>query len=445
MKFYDRKEELEFFKRISKTSHKKMISVYGRRRVGKTLLLKHAFPEAEYFFVDTRSSSTLLLDFSKKLIQGKFDGWEEFFKYLLEAKKTIIFDEFQNFIRVDKSIFSVLQKVWDELENDTKLILCGSYIGMMKRIFLDAKAPLFGRTSYNVNIKPFNFKSTYEMLRDFGYTFEESITWYSILGGIPKYLWYLEEKTSFDAKLYELFYSPFAPLKEEGKNMLVMEFGNEHPSYFAILKSIGNYDRKISEISDRSSLEKTAVFKYISELINRYDIVEKVENKLSRRKRGMRYRIKDNYLRFWYRFVYAIMDIVEFNPKEALKRALSDVSQHVGLTFEHIVTELLSELYKAGFIPCMPFSVGKSWGKMKDGSPYEIDMIGECEKKIMIFECKWTSKEINQKNIDELLRKMEYIKDPREKIPIIISKASFKKDTSNEVIKITLDDISTLF
>ncbi len=445
MRFYDRREDISFLKKIMKMPHKQMISMYGRRRVGKTMLLKNVFPEAEYFFVDTRASDTLLLDFSKRIIHGQFDNWEEFFRYLLSHKRMIIFDEFQNFLKVDKSVFSVLQKVWDELANDTKLILCGSYVGMMKHIFLDSKEPLFGRTSYNVKVKPFNFKSSYEMLSDFGYTFDESIVWYSILGGVPKYLWYLEDKKTFDKQIYDLFYSPFAPLKEEGKNILMMEFGSEHPGYFSILKAIGNYDRKLSEIADKSALKGTTVSKYLYELVNYYDVVEKVENKFSGKKRGAKYRIKDNYLRFWYRFVYGMMDIVEFNPQAALKYTLKNISQHVGLTFEHVIMESLGELYESGLIPCIPINVGKSWGKTREGSVYEVDVVGECEEKILLIECKWTSKEITQKNIDDFLEETTYVKDKREKVPVIVSRAPFKTSASDKVIKITLKDLEAIF
>lgn len=444
-RFYDRERSVGFLKELVNTPGKQMVSMYGRRRIGKTTLLKHVFPNVEYFFVDTRSSNTLLSDFSQRLIGGRFNSWEEFFRYLLAREKIVIFDEFQNFLKVDKSVFSILQKVWDEFNGDTKLILCGSYVGMMKRIFLDSKEPLFGRTSYNLKIEPFDFKSSYKMLSDFGYTFEEGIVWYSILGGVPKYLWYLQEKKPFEEKIYDLFYSPFAPLKEEGKNILIMEFGSEHLGYFSVLKAIGNYDRKLSEIADKSALKDTTVSKYFYELVNYYDVVEKVENKFSGKKRDARYRIKDNYLRFWYRFVYGMMDVVEFNPSAALKYALENISQHVGFTFEHIIMESLGKLYNSALIPCMPVSVGKNWGKMRDGSPYEIDVIGECKDKILLVECKWTSKEITQKDIDKFLEKIAYVKDKRKKIPIIISRSPFKPSTSNDVIKITLKDLERVY
>lgn len=224
-----------------------------------------------------------------------------------------------------------------------------------------------------------------------------------------------------------------------------MEFGSEHLGYFSILKAIGNYDRKLSEIADKSALKDTTVSKYFYELVNYYNVVEKVENKFSGKKRDARYRIKDNYLRFWYRFVYGIMDIVEFNPQAALKYALENIPQHVGLTFEHIIMESFEELYKNGLIPCMPVSVGKNWGKTRSGSAYEIDAIGECEEKILLVECKWTSKEITQKDIDDFLEKSTYVKDKRKKIPIIISRAPFKSKTSNDVIKITLGDLERAF
>jgi len=412
---------------LEKRDRKRMIVLYGRRRVGKTTLLKYIFKRARYFFVDTRNSKTLLKDFSRQLLNASFVNWEEFFKYLLAKEDIVIFDEFQKFLRVDPSVLSILQKVWDEIDSNVFLVLSGSYSGMMKKIFLDTKSPLFGRADYLMNLRPFDFLSVCKMLGDFGYSFEETILWYTILGGVPRYLWYLEIKQAVKDKLWELFFEDFASLKDEGKNLLIMEFGGEHVGYFSILEAIGNFDRELSEIADRTGMERTTVMKYIHELVNNYEILEKVRNFLSKRKRGVRYRIKDNFLRFWYRFVYSQMEEIEFNSEHALNKTLSNLSEHVGLGFEDIVKELLPLLARKGIIPT-PEKVGKHWGRVPDkkGESYEIDIVAECEENLLLVECKWTSKPLTQRDVEELIKKGNYLKDNRKKLYMMVSKSGFR-------------------
>lgn len=440
MKFFDRIREKELLDRLLAKEGKRMIVLYGRRRIGKTTLLKNSFGKAKYFFVDTRASETLLIDFSKQVFDGRFENWESFFRQLLANEKIIIIDEFQNFLRVDPSVFSILQKVWDDTESNALLVLCGSYTGMMKRIFLDSKEPLFGRSDYPIQLKPFDFPNTYGMLSEFGYTFEESVILYSIVGGIPKYLWYLEERKPLPELLKTFFFDDFAILKEEGKTLLVGEFGTEHPGYFAVLEAIGHFDREIAEIADRTGMPGTKAMKYISELSNHYDIVERVENSLSKGKRGSRYRIKDNFLGFWFKYVYSIQNVVEFNPESALNFTVENLNEIVGRKFEEIVKELLGVLYKNGTIPEMPDKVGKHWGKVpsEKGKAYEIDIVGENDDSITLVECKWRNRPASKRDVEDFLKKCEYIKDKRKKIPVFVSRSGFKKDVGNDVVKIDL-------
>jgi len=446
VRFYDRVKEREFFEKIKTTKKKQMIVIFGRRRIGKTTLLRKVLPDAAYFFVDTRSSETLLADFSRQVFNGLFENWESFFCYLFKNYETVIFDEFQNFLRVDRSGFSSLQKVWDELDSKTMLILCGSYVGMMKRIFFDSKEPLFGRSDYKLQLKPFDFISAAEMLLNFGYPIDEVITWYSILGGVPKYLWYLDKRRPFKELLYELFFAEFAPFREEGKNLLVGEFGSEHPGYFAVLEAIGDLDREAKEITDRTNMNRTKVMKYMNELVNYYDIIEKVDNRLSKAQRGARYRIKDNFLSFWFRYIYAQQAVVEFNPQAAFEYTLENQPASTGRAFEKIISSLIPLFYNEGIIPVMPHKVGKHWGKVpgaKDKS-YEIDLVGEDKASILVFECKWTNKPVTRKTANDFLKKCDYIKDSRKRIPVMISKSGFVGNIDEKIVKIDLDTIERL-
>lgn len=445
MNFFNRKKELAFLESQRQLNEKKMLVLYGRRRVGKTSLLKQAFPDAEYFFVDTRSTETLLKDFSKKLIHGVYNSWEDFFKSLLEKKKIIIFDEFQNFAKIDQSVFSILQKVWDETDTNTTIIFCGSYVGIMKRIFEDAKEPLFGRSDYRIQLKSFSFMSAFDMLKSFGYSFEDTVIWYSVLGGIPHYLWRLKNKNNIEKDLNHLFFSDFAPLKEEGKNLLVGEFGSQHPGYFSVLKSISDKEIEMAEITDKSGLKNNTVAKYVSELVNYYDILEPVQDFFSRTNRGKRYRIKDKFLAFWFRFVYSNYDRVEFNPESAFLFTKENLMARVGYVFEDIVRECLPMLHKQKLIPFLPERIGKTWGKVPNqkGKSYEIDIIGEKQNQLLVIECKWREKKVDDEQIKQFLRTCSYLKTRKEIIPVFISKNGFvtSKDDNEKVILLDKNDL----
>ncbi len=447
MKFFDRIKEKDFLTGLRRKSEKQMIVVYGRRRIGKTMLLKHVFPDAEYLFVDTRSKETLLKDFSGQIFDGVFGNWEAFFKHLLSNNGIVIIDEFQNFLRVDNSVFSILQKVWDNLDSNVLLILCGSYTGMMKHIFLDYKEPLFGRSAYQINLKEFNFIETAKMLNSFGYDTDEIIDRYSIFGGIPKYLWYLKNKEDFKTQVKNLFFDELAPLREEGKNLLIGEFGSEHRGYFSILEKIGCFDKEIGEIVDKTGMERTKVMKYISELADYYGIIEKVENKLGASKRGIRYRIKDNFLNFWFKYIYSNQDKIEFNPEYAFNFAVKNINEFTGRIFEEIIKSIIPNFHKAGLIPFLPETIGKHWGKIPGSKEvYEIDIAGESKDAVLLIECKWRNKKASRKDLDIFFKKCTYINDKRKLIKVFISKSGFENNVFSgkenlDIIKMDIKDI----
>ena len=447
MEFFDRAKEKEFLAKLRQKHEKQMIVVYGRRRIGKTMLLKHVFPDAKYLFVDTRSKETLLKDFSGQIFDGVFGNWEVFFKHLLSNNGIVIIDEFQNFLRVDNSVFSVLQKVWDDLDSKVLLILCGSYTGMMKHIFLDYKEPLFGRSAYQINLKEFDFIETAKMLNSFGYDTDEIIERYSVFGGIPKYLWYLKNKEDFKTQLQNLFFDELAPLREEGKNLLIGEFGSEHRGYFSILEKIGCFDKEIGEIVDKTGMERTKVMKYISELADYYGIIEKVENKLGASKRGIRYRIKDNFLNFLFKYIYSNQDKIEFNPEYAFNFAVKNINEFTGRIFEEIIKSVIPNLFKAGLIPFLPETIGKHWGKIPHSKEiYEIDIAGESKDAVLLIECKWRNKKASRKDVDNFLNKCNYINDKRKLVKVFISKSGFENNVFSDknfldIIKINIKEI----
>ncbi|HRV38535.1 MAG TPA: ATP-binding protein, partial [Fervidobacterium sp.] len=259
MKFYNRSNELQFFDKLRLQKGKRFIVIYGRRRIGKTTLIKRAFEGlgAFYYYVEVMKEETLLRELSFTFLKAFYTDWFNLFSAIFERYEYVIFDEFQNFYKVSPNIMYALQHAWDENTHDTKLIVLGSYVGLMKNIFIDEKMPLFGRSDNVIKIKEFTLKDSIAMLQDFGYTMQEAIQIYAIVGGIPRYLWLFERKAPLSELIYDIFIDDFAPLKEEARNILITEFGSEHKSYFSILQALSGSSKSLAEITEQTGIEKT--------------------------------------------------------------------------------------------------------------------------------------------------------------------------------------------
>ncbi|WP_367355980.1 DUF234 domain-containing protein, partial [Mesotoga sp.] len=178
-------------------------------------------------------------------------------------------------------------------------------------------------------------------------------------------------------------------------------------------------------------------------LTNSYGIIGRVENLLSKSKRGLRYTIRDNFLSFWMKYIYSRQNAVEFNSEQALKYTVENLGEYIGRAFESIAKSLIPDLYRSGKIPFLPEKVGKHWGKIPGirNKPYEIDLIGESSDRILVFECKWRKATVGPEVAEELIEKMQYIPDKRVKVPVIISKSGFKEKMPKEVLLIDLRDL----
>ena len=206
MKFYNRTSEIKALQDIEQASmdSAQMTMMVGRRRVGKTTLLKNAFNETPflYFFVAKKNEILLCSEFSKEITGklgipiGNYSSFSELFKAVMQLSQqinfTLVIDEFQEFSTVNPSIFSDMQNIWDSMKGNSKinLILCGSIYSMMKRIFENSKEPLFGRATARIIVKEFDIKTIKEILSDYHpkYTNEDLLAFYMITGGVAKYI-----------------------------------------------------------------------------------------------------------------------------------------------------------------------------------------------------------------------------------------------------------------
>ena len=417
MRFYGRKSELSDLNNSYRLSaeNSQMVVVTGRRRVGKTRLIqKFVEDKSVIYFVVSRKDEHLLCEEFVDIVQkqtnvkffGKIEKFHDFFEFLLENFKdknfVIVFDEIQEFKYINSSVYSEIQKLWDIYKDSAslQLIFSGSVYSMMKDIFENSKEPLFGRASLKINLNPFDIKtlqdiylSNLDKLDKFDF-----FVFYAITGGVPKYVEYFVDRKifSFDAIINEIFRenSFFA---EEGKSTLIEEFGKEYTTYFSILSLIASSKTSRSEIE--SILEKD-VGGFLQRLEKDFCIIKKIKPVFSKpNSRIQKYSIEDNFLSFWFRFIYKYNSAVEIGNYEYLK----DV---VRRDFNSYAGKILEKYFRAKLTMERSFNIiGNYWEK---GNRNEIDIVGvnDYEKLILFAEVKMDSQKAS---LDELKEKSQKI------------------------------------
>ena len=216
----------------------------------------------------------------------------------------MIVDEFQEFFSINSAVYSELQGIWDRNRATCRLnvIFIGSVHSLMHRIFQDEKEPLFGRSDRIMYLKPFSLRSIYSVTSDYGYQDTQTLfDIYSITGGLPKYLELLAENDAITRdRMFDFIFRQFSPFLNEGKSLLIEEFGRDYGIYFSILELIASGKTARSEIESVLEIHTGA---YLAKLEGEYALIDR--HKPITAKPGGRlqkYYIRDNFLNFWFRF-----------------------------------------------------------------------------------------------------------------------------------------------
>jgi len=400
MKFYNREKELELLSSIKAQSEvaAQMTFVVGRRRIGKTSLLKKSIVNEDtalYLFV-TRKNEVLICEEFKEEIErklqvklfGSFNQFKDVFHYLMELsenrKFTLIIDEFQEFYSVNPSVYSEMQNIWDSYKDKSRinLILCGSVYSLMKNIFENSREPLFARATERIHIKPFNVSTLKEILTDYYPKFkaEDLLAFYTFTGGVAKYVELLVNKKAFTlTRILDEVLRENSIFIDEGRNVLIDEFGRDYATYFSILSLIASSKTSRSEIE---SILEVSVGGYLERMENDFNLIQKVRPIFSKPgSRTIKYKIVDNFLNFWFRFIYKYQSAVEIGNFEYLRSIVErDYTTYSGKILEKYFTEKLAtlQLYSA---------IGNYWEK---GNQNEIDIIAvnDTEKTVLFVEVK---------------------------------------------------------
>ncbi len=398
MKFYDREGEQEILRDVLRQSRReaRMTVLMGRRRIGKTeLSLRCGDDTVLYFFVGKKAEALLCQDYAREIreklnvpLLGQPTSFSDVFRFVLQLSEsrpfTLVIDEFQNFLKVNPAIFSDMQRDWDLNKSRSRLnlIISGSVFTLMKKIFEDYEEPLFGRANEKMTLQPFATDVLKQILSDFNprYSAEDLLALYGITGGVPWYVSLLLDsgRAEKDAMLAALTEAN-SPFLNEGKNILIEEFGTDYVTYFSILTCIANGMKTRAEIENE--LGNNNIGPYLVKLEDYYRIITKSQPIFAKENsKKVRYALSDCFLTFWFRFFYKYQALVENNAM----KALGDI---VRRDYDSVSGFMLERYFSKKFQEEGRYIIGKWWDR-KGENEVDLVVVDEINGKAWIYEIK---------------------------------------------------------
>ena len=364
--FIDREQELSTLREFFQSDRFELIMLYGRRRVGKTELIKHAaepFSHLYYLAIEENNLSR----FARECIQydSSFRQFRQDYEVLFEALKNkvqiVIIDEFQNMIKENPAIISLFQALVDLIlkSSKIKLVLLGSSTSIMQSRVLEYSSPLYGRRTASILVNPMTF---HQMQGFFSKAnFLEMAEIYGFADGIPAYL--QEVAVPFWDWLYKNLVSLKSIFRDEVDFLLRYEFDN--PSmYRQILNAIAHGKTKLNEIKQYIAVQRTDISPYLRNLIEIGLVFREVPVTESEQSRLGRYYIRDNFIKFWFRFIYPSLSALEGGFFQ-IEKIQAQYPSYMGFVFEQIARQHLITH------PIFPFTkIGRWWG-----AAGEIDIV----------------------------------------------------------------------
>jgi len=436
MTFYNRVEELDALNSGFESPGHDFVVVYGRRRVGKTELLKEFCADRPhiYFLASQEAEHRQREKFVDQIADHfdervpRIDGWDEAFDYLGDKLETeeliVVIDEFPYLVAENDSLPSYIQGFVDEQlqETESMVVLCGSSVSTMESEVLGHESPLYGRRTAQLDVKPFSYKQARDVI---GYDTADSIRSYAITGGTPMYLTLFDYEQSLAANVKSQILSPTAMLYNEPEFLLRTELRNP-ARYMSILEAVALGHTTPNEISGATGIDVGPLSKYLQTL-RRLRLVDRevpvtASGKKSKRSR---YYVADEFLRFWFRYVEPNRSSIEEAPDIVYDGTIAlDLPTHVATTFEDVCQEVVWESIRNGAFESYS-EVGRWWY-----GEYEIDIVGlaPTDNRILFAECKWTSEPIGETLVDSLQAKAPKVRwgpDDRTEEFVLFSKSGF--------------------
>ena len=417
MKFFDRDKEIGRLHEIMEISREsaQFTVVTGRRRIGKTQLLLKATEGQPtlYFFVLRKAEPFLCQDFRQEIadklgipVLGQITSFGKLFQFLMqisfERSFHLIIDEFQDFLSVNPSVYSEMQHYWDLNKEKSRinLLVCGSVFSLMHKIFKDYKAPLFGRATAFMHVSPFKVAVLKEIMEELhpNYQPEDLLALFTFTGGVAKYVQLLADNRALQFnKMIDFIIREDSPFITDGKNVLIDEFGKDYTIYFTILSSIAKGDNTRGRIESAIGKE---IGGYLTRLEQDYGLISKnIPIFAKSETKNVQYVINDNYLMFWFRFVYKYAYMIEIAQYDELKRVI--IRDYATFSGKMPVRYFREKYIEAGGVT----QIGGYWDK-KGENEIDLIVINETDKTAQIVEIKRNEKHIRFNALKEKAQNM---------------------------------------
>lgn len=420
IKFIDREKELSFLHNMLGKSGG-LVIIYGRRRVGKTELIKQFISDKHhlYYLADKRGTEINAKNMARLAAETfnemppVVENFDDVFKFIVKRvheKFIVVIDEFSYLVEKDNSIPSVFQKIVDEIirGKDILLILSGSSISMMYQGTLSYKSPLYGRRLGEWKLDPLDFKDAIKFFP--GASLEKAIELYTIFGDIPSYLVDIEPSRTIEDNIINTILRKGSRLYREPEFLLKEEL-REPSRYISIFEALGS-SAKLSEVASKADVPAKDMPKYFK-VLSELELVRREIPVTEKKTKNSHYYINDNLFYFYFKFANpSVSFLEEGREEEVYKKIEPSLIQLFSKAFEDVVRECIP-----GFLDFQVESKGRWWGySRKEGvrSEEEIDVVAlnQAEKKIAFIECKYSNIDYKraQEIIKELKRKAKIVK-----------------------------------
>ena len=449
MDFLGRTKELQVLER----EHSRkggFVVVYGRRRVGKTTLIKEFIKgkDALYFLASNESAQLNMQRFARdvaafagklELAEATYSDWRTIFRLFADCrksrKKVLVIDELPYLIQADPALPSVLQYAWDEILSDAKvtLILCGLHTHMMLSEVLSRESPLYGRRTAQIKLHPLTFA---EMQKGFGgFAFSGQLAIYAICGGVPKYLEFFNTSKNISETIAHNALETSGFLYDEPRYLLAQDTRSPI-NHYSLLHTIAQGNHKPSDIANRMQRGQNDISPYLKTLEELGYIERRVpatEKNPDRSKMGL-YFISDPLFKFWFTYVQAFEGELELGNKlpslDAIKRTFD--SNFLPFTFEEISRQTLAELCASGQINFSPKRIGAFWDR-KGTTAIDVCAPESQSSRLLLGECKLhTRKAFSLSEYLAFTEKCERAFPGQNQVRVLFSQTGFSSDLAKE-------------
>ena len=411
------------------------VVIYGRRRVGKTTLIKEFIKDkrAFYFLATTESEAQSMKRFAgvlsrttknPMLSKVTFTDWLDLFQVVADdhpdEKKVLVIDEFPYLVKTNPDFPSILQNAWDEVlkDHNVMLVLCGSLINMMKKHALAYDSPLYGRRTAQIRLMPLQFTDVYAAQN---LSFEQAVEQYAITGGVPKYMEFFQTDEPLVEQIRRVVLSKNGFLYEE-PDFLLNEEVQTPINYFSVLKAISDGNHKLSKIGMTMEQDTSAITPYLKTLIDLGFVIKNVPitEKNPERSRKSLYYVSDNFIRFWFRYVYPFKGELELDNQQIVLDELEKdfIQKFVAFSYEDICKDIFASLCRSKAVDFAPSRIGSYWLNDINGDT-EIDVMAVDHQKKQVFagECKYHNKPVDATVYYELEEKVKKSAELRTAFP----------------------------